>query len=429
MKHLLITCTIIASLTSCNSGNKVIISPIYIDSLIKNYNEAAAIKANDDDIRFWEQRIVHNTPQFLEPAKYAAALKARFSLLGDIADMKKADSILYATAAAFNGKESSPYLSLSGHAITEHRFKDADSLLRLAKTIGIKKYESFAASFDVDFELGRIRPAEYDLKGIYDPGNYGYQFRQSKMMHYKGDMDSSINAMQKAADLAAADPSLRGIALSNVGDLYIHAGKPAKAYDCYRECIKLNSADMHSIMGIGWIALVHDKNDSLAEKIFLFVAGKTQTPDPLFKLVGAAEQGSDTAKEMRYAKAFAEKASSEIYGTMYNKYLLQVYIGILNDPAAALAITQKELTIRSTPQTYAWYAWALVNNNKPDEAYKIYEQYISGKPLEGLELYWMGKMMQKLGKGYNAGEFFSEAKKSKYDLSPAEWKDLEISSE
>ena len=425
----MIACGIFICLSSCKSGNEGIIAPLYVDSLIKNYSEADAIKANDDDIRFWKARIVNNTPQFMEPSKYGAALKARFSLLGDIADMKKADSILYAVVAAFNGKESSPYLSLSMNAITEHRFKDADSLLTLAKTIGIKKYEGFAASFDVDFELARIPTAEYDLKNMYDPGNYGYQFRQSKMMHYKGDMDSSISAMQKAADLAGPDMTLRGIALSNVGDLYIHAGKPGKAYDCYRECIKLNAIDLHSIMGIGWIALVHDKNNSMAEKIFSFVAGKTQSPEPLFKLACAAEQGSDSAKQMRYAKAFAEKASAEMYGTMYNKYLLQLYIGILNEPAAALAITQKELTIRATPQTYSWYAWALINNNKPEEAYKIYEQYISGKPLEGLELYWMGKMMQKLGKGYNAEQFFSEAKKSKYDLSPAEWKDLEASAE
>jgi len=55
----------------------------------------------------------------------------------------------------------------------------------------------------------------------------------------------------------------------------------------------------------------------------------------------------------------------------------------------------------------------------------MYEKFVSGKPLEGLELYWMGKIMQGLNKGYNANEFFKAAEKNKYDLSPAKIKDLE----
>ena len=44
-------------------------------------------------------------------------------------------------------------------------------------------------------------------------------------------------------------------------------------------------------------------------------------------------------------------------------------------------------------------------DHKSAEAYNIYQQQVSGKPLEGLELYWMGKLMQELKKGYNAKQF------------------------
>ena len=418
----------IAFFCSCSHENTVV-APGFADSLIKNYSNVSALKANEDDIQFWKSRISYNTPDLLNTSKYAAGLKARFALTGDMADMQAADSILFAVAQAFNNKEAAPYLSLTAHYVTEHRFREADSLLNIAKSIGMKKYETNTGSFDVDFELARTGIAEADLEKIKDPADYGYQFRQSKMMHYKGDLDSSISAMEAAAALAGSEKSLRSIALSNAGDLYMHAGNAKKAYQYYRECIQLNAADLHSIMGIGWIALVNDKNDSLAEKIFSFAAGKTASPEPLFKLACAAEQGNDTAKQISYAKAFAEKASAGKYGTMYNKYLLQLYTGVLHDSAAALAITQKELTTRATPQTYAWYAWALANNNRQEEAYSIYQKYVSGQPLEGLELYWMGKLMQKLNKGYNAGEFFKESKKTKFDLSPAELRDLLASEE
>jgi len=129
--------------------------------------------------------------------------------------------------------------------------------------------------------------------------------------------------------------------------------------------------------------------------------------------------------EYRYANDFASQATNALYGNMYNKYLIEIYTGILNDPAKAENIAAAELNNRSTPQTNAWYAWALFSNNKKEKAYQVYEQAVSGKPLEGLELYWMGKMMQGLGKGYNAQQFFKAAWKNRYDLSSAIVEDLE----
>ncbi|HQV01833.1 MAG TPA: hypothetical protein PLO59_11760, partial [Bacteroidia bacterium] len=114
-----------------------------------------------------------------------------------------------------------------------------------------------------------------------------------------------------------------------------------------------------------------------------------------------------------------------VYGNMYNKYLVELYTGILNDPAKAAATAKKDIANRATPQTYAWYVWALYCNNKTAEAEKIYQQYVSGKPLEGLELYWMGKYMHGQGKGYNAQQFFKAAYKNRYDLSLAMVRDLE----
>jgi hypothetical protein len=110
---------------------------------------------------------------------------------------------------------------------------------------------------------------------------------------------------------------------------------------------------------------------------------------------------------------------------MYNKYVLELYTGILNEPSKAEAMAARELLNRTTPQTYAWYVWALYNNNKTAEAEKVYQQHVSGKPLEGLELYWMGKYMQAQNKGYNAQQFFKAAYKNRYDLSPGMVRDLE----
>jgi hypothetical protein len=187
----------------------------------------------------------------------------------------------------------------------------------------------------------------------------------------------------------------------------------------------MNSADFHSLTGLGWIALVHDKNDSLAEKIFSFVRTKNKLPDPLYKLTQMAQVRGDSLLQRKWAHQFETEANNAVYGNMYNKYMVELYTGILNDPSRAELISKRELENRATPQTYAWYVWSLFSAGKKKEAYEQFQKNVSGRPLEGLELYWMGKMMQGMNKGYNAQAFFKAAYINKYDLSPAILQDLE----
>ena len=105
--------------------------------------------------------------------------------------------------------------------------------------------------------------------------------------------------------------------------------------------------------------------------------------------------------------------------------MIELYTGILHDPKKAEQMAKRELENRATPQTYAWYAWSLFSNNKKKEALEQFEKNVSGRPLEGLELYWMGKMMQGMNKGYNAQAFFKAAYINKYDLSPFIVRDME----
>ena len=306
----------------------------------------------------------------------------------------------------FNHKEAQADLTLVNYSILQHRFKEADVWLEKAKQNGLKKYDQLSSSFDVDFELGRNFQAANELKDLKSAGDYGYFFRRSKMDHLNGMLDSSIHSMLQAAKQEENSPYLFQVALSNAADLYIHAGDLKQAADLYKKCLEINSADFHSLTGLGWIALVHDKNDSLAKKIFSFVRTKNKLPDPLFKLTQMAQTRSDRSEEKKWARAFESDATGPVYGNMYNKYMIELYTGILNDPARAELIAKNELENRATAQTYAWYAWSLYSNNKKEEAYKQFEKNVSGRPLEGLELYWMGKLMQGMDKGYNAQAFF-----------------------
>ena len=397
----------------------------FIDSLLTHYSDTAYRASLETDLQFWKARIVPANPGLVNELRYAFSLVQRFHLTGNINDLQQADSILYTADRAFNHKETAPNLALVRNSILQHRFKQADSLLKQAKDIGIKKYESASMSFDVAFELGHYQVAEIELKQIASSSDYGYQFRRAKLEHYRGAVDSAIAAMHRAYLLAGANTVLKQAALSNEADLNLHNNNLQQAANLYIQSIRHSATDLHSLMGLGWIALVHDKNDSLAEKIFRFVQSKTNAPDALYKLIQVAEARGDSLQQQQLAAAFVNRVSNPAYGNMYNKYLLQLYTGILNQPAKAQALAAAELLNRSTPQTYAWYVWALYSQQNRAAAEKIYQQQVSGKPLEGLELYWMGKYMEGIGKGYNAMQFFKAAWKNRYDLSPAMVADLE----
>lgn len=416
---------VIWGMMGCTHKDGNLVDRNYIDSLINHYHEPAFASSNDSSMIFWKNRIDPKLPGLVNETKYAGTLSTRFHLFGDIQDIRKADSIIRKLDSSFNHKEAQAELTLMRYSILQHRFKEASEWLEKAKQNGLKKYDLLTSSFDVDFELGNYFSASNQLKEMKSSDDYGYFFRRSKMDHLNGSLDSSILAMMRAAKLEESSPYLTQVALSNAADLYIHAGDLQQAVDLYKNCIHLNSADFHSMMGLGWIALVNDKNDSLAEKIFSFVRSKNKLPDPLFKLVQMAQVRGDRLQEKKWAETFALQATDPIYGNMYNKYMIELYTGILNDPSRAERISELELENRTTPQTCAWYAWSLFSNNKKAEAYEQFEKNVSGRPLEGLELYWMGKLMQGMNKGYNAQAFFKAAYINKYDLSPAILKDLE----
>lgn len=420
MKKLIPVLLLLGYCSSCTHREKTLVARSFVDSLLSGYTPPPAAGQNEKEMSFWANRIDPANPGYLEQTRYAFGLAMQFRYWGAIDSLRKADSILLNVDREFNHKEAGTLLGLTTHSITRHRFAQADSLLRKAKQLGLRPYESLTTSFDVDYELGRYTQAKMELNSIRSPEDFGYWYRRSKLDHLNGQLDSAIEDMNMAVRLTGVNVYLRDVALANAGDLSLHAGDLRQAADDYRECVRLNCADFHSLLGLGWIALVHDRNDSLAERIFRFCGSKNSLPDPLFKLAQVADFRRDTAGQRQWADSFARRATDIRYGGMYNKYLIQLYTGILHRPGLAEAIARDELKNRSTPQTYAWYVWALLANNKKEEAWEVYRQHVSGQPLEALELYWMGRLMEAMTKNYNARQFYAAAELTRYDLDPAD---------
>jgi hypothetical protein len=427
MKKVFPALSIIVVISACRHTDKAIVNPRFVDSLITHYSPSAMAKTSDSNLVFWKKRMDILPDNFVNGPEYASALSSRFHLYGDIHDLLKADSLIKRSNEANQEKEPGIFRMLASFAMLQHQFQQADSFLKRAIQIEGLSFPNAFTQFDVSFEQGDYQKAKKILQSLEKGNSYGYLFRRSKYEHYDGSLDSAISCMNQAAEKAGTNKYLKQVAMSNAADLYIHKGELTEAYHAYMESIATDAADFHSIIGLGWIALVHDKNDSLAERVFQFVRNHTQSPDVLLKLMQVAEARGDHSMQKKYAEKFAAKVTGNVYGKMYSKYLVDLYTGILNEPAKAVALAEQEIAARPTPQVFVWYAWSLYCNNEKDKAYSIFKSTVSGKPLESHELYYIGKMMQGLKKGYNAQQFFEAAYDNRYDLSPAKQKYLEES--
>lgn len=413
-----------AAISSCRGRSYNLVDSRFSDSLVSHYSPSEAEKLNAAELRFWQERLDSSAGAATATSRVAGALSQRFHLYGDITDLLKADSMLSSLSAASKDGEAGPLRALAANDITRHRFRAADSLVRMALVLGSERYNSLLMQFDTRFELGDYVVAGNTLATCAATNEYGYFFRMAKWMHFRGETDSAVFYLQQALKWTGTSHGLRQAALSNLGDLYLHDGKMKEAADNYMQSIRIDAADWRSLQGLGRIALLNDGHPEVANRIFSFIRRRISLPDAAYNFIWLAEQRKDTIQTKKASEAFVNLATEPVYGGMYNKYLIECFTGILHEPGKALELATAELKNRSTPQTYCWYAWSLHCAGKDKEAMDIYTAHISGKPLEALELFWMGNMMEAMHKQYNAQAFYKAAAKNISDLSPAKQAEL-----
>jgi len=404
----------IIAFTSCSSKKEIAVFKDFEFAL--KSNDSIALKNCNEEILFWSKKN-SSTPGDTYVSKLAGAYSHRFSITGRIEDIFVSDSI-YHQLIKVDSNRVGAYQALAVNCMTRHQFREARNYISKALAIGDNKSSSLYTLFDISMELGDYGSAKSVISRFENKKAFSYLIRDAKVDDQEGRLDMAIEKMESAYERIKDDPSLSQWTLSNLGDMYGHAGRVDEAYHAYLKVLKMNPSHDFALKGIAWIALSHDHNTALAKQIASVLLKRKEMPDMYLLLAKIAEEENDLDEERKQLHLFTQKAAEAKYGDMYNKYLALLEAEEFKNPTKAIEIAMVEVNNRPTPQSYDLLAWGYFQKGQVEEAMEVAQEHVEGMTFEPEAIYHLG-MIYKVSSAEKSKKYLKEALQSSFELGPA----------
>lgn len=410
-------------LLSCSSKKKIASAKDY-DRFLDPSHFTEAVKRTEGELSFWNDRLKKDRDSYvnmLELGRYKLEL---FQLTGDIAALHQGDSLLKAASRRLNDTDPDILFALSQNSISLHQFKTAVSYQVAAEKAKGDIYTLRLLQFDASMELGQFATAYRSLESLKDKGSFDYLIRRSKWEDHRGDLGTAISLMEQAMEKVRNRKSLYAWVLSNLGDMYGHAGRVGDAYKAYLEVLENDPSSFHCLQGIAWIAYAYDQDHQAAEKILQFILANKSQPEIKLTLAEIAETGGKKEEKERLEQEFIATVSSPVYGAMYNKYLIPLLAEERTDTDRAVAVARKELDNRFTPETCDWLAWAYFKRGDIDSAYNYSRNYVYRHTYEPEAMLHTATIFLAKGRNAEAQKMLEECLESSFELGPVKTKQV-----
>jgi len=419
MSRIIIPLFLLSIFTACKN-NKIVNPSDYSPFLSDNKRMEKQLEKINTEIEFWQKRLLIDTGNYVDMQKLASSYTKRFKISGTVDDLHTADSFYSRCLAKIKHTQPEMYFSISQNAITQHRFQDAWKYLQLADSIGVNPFVIKLLKFDAAMEIGLYQQAEYNLQQVRNKKEFDYLIRKAKMEDHYGRLDNAIEFMEMALQEAEASGKQDMVlwSKSNLADMYGHAGRIKDAYKNYLQILNMDSSYLHALNGIAWIAYSHDKNTKEAKRVIKYISSQTHMPDHYLMLAEIAEWEGDLEMKKQCITNFITEVEKPVYGNMYNKYLITIYTEDLKNFDKAMAIAEKEVNCRPTPETYDWLAWVYYQQGDVHKAYDLIEEFVLGKTSEPDALLHAAIVLNEYGKKSDAKKILIECKESSFELGP-----------
>lgn len=408
---------VVMLVSSCDTKNQEAIAnkEDYNKFLVSN-----EIKTTSKYFELWNSKIRPDSIQLTSFGVVGGEYNRYFQQTGEIEFLKKAEKSLKKAVEIANIGKPGFYRSLARNYISQHRFKEAMQLADSAAAIGGDKSETQSLFFDLHMELGNYELAETYLDSLKNMSDFGYLIRVAKWNDYKGDLDTTINFMEKARDKAesAKNKDLMLWSYTNLGDYYGHAGRIEDSYNQYLKSLEIDNDNAYAKKGIAWIAFSNDDNPEEALRILDSVTKTYSAPDYyLLKAEIADYMGNDLIRTKNLDHYFS-KVKDVAYGDMYNAYNLDLFIGETKQYDQALVLAQKEVVNRPTPESYSWLGYSYLKKGNEKRALEIMDEHVSGKTFEPALLFQAAEVYKANGQEERVKDLKNELMGALYELGP-----------
>ncbi|PNQ72178.1 cell surface protein [Hanstruepera neustonica] len=411
--------------SSCNKHlEQVTDANTYNTYLELDENDALQIAKND--LLFWEKKLEKEPNQFPYLAKLAACHSQLFNQTGEIAHLIKAESYLMDVNKRTNYNHAGYLRTLARNYISQHRFKEALTLLEKAVSNGENIQATYKMLFDVQLDLGNVVAAKTYLDRIKDLSDFDYLIRLSKWSDHEGNLDAAIKYMEKATAIAESSniSNTKQWAYTNLADFYGHAGNIQKSYDYYLKALKLNPHDAYAKKGIAWIVFSYERDAEEALRILNSVTQSYQTPDLYLLKADILEYLNQNLEQQAIIDNYVAMVSNEQYGTMYNAYNVELYAEQDASVNTALELAKQEISNRPTPQSYDLLAWSYYQQGNVKKALTIMEDFVVGYTFEPLAMYHLAVIYKANGMEDKANALKPDLESSIYELGPLLERDI-----
>lgn len=420
MKHTIVVILILSLFLASCKQERIVDPKDYNAFLIDDGKMMRQLEKCNAEIDFWKQKLQQDTGSFVNMMEIAYNILHRFKLKGNTDDLRTADSLFQRSNYKLNNTDPDIFYALSQNAITQHRFRDAFEYNETAAKNGGSLYTTTLLRFDAGMELGLYPQAIDRLERVKDKSSFDYLIRKAKWEDHRGNLNGAIELME--AVLAKVKGSNKTgaycWALSNLADMYGHAGEIEKSYRAYLEVLKKDSTNLYCLRGIAWIAFSADHNTKEAKRILKYILLHTSMPELYLLLAEIEGFESNKPVQLEYINRFVNIVSAQGYGAMYNKYLITAYTEELNNASKALSIANQEIESRPTPETYSWLAWAYYKNGDKEKSLAIIKDKVEEKDHEPLSLLRMAWIYAANGDEEKAKDIFNECLESSFELGP-----------
>ena len=409
-------------LIACNEEQSITKREDYFDFLDP---EKITLVSDQKEIRFWEDRLRQKKDDDVSMLKLAGLFVEEFKSNGEISFLKKSDSLYNIVLNRTPFDKASIYQSLAANAITQHKFREAEKHITKALMIGDQKATSKLMLADVSIELGAYDWAQRILKDFKNKNSFAWLIRKAKLKDHEGDLDSAIILMERAYERIEGNKSLACWTLSNLGDMYGHAGRIEQSYKNYLKVLELNPDDDYCLKGIAWIALSHDHKFEEAHEIIEFLSKKNRMPEAHLMLAEIAAGKGDEQERIHQLTLFKSMVDIPPYRLMYNKYLAQIEAEDFQRPDKCIEIANQEVKNRPTPQSFDLLAWGYYLKGDSTKALEIGRDYVENQTFEPDALYHLGVIYKSNGFVKQGDKLLEEAHKSSFELGPSVTKAIE----